>query len=400
VSQGEIMNVAIVLVLVSFLFLILLLLGYPITIYILSRMVSKKTCKEDIAPTVTLVIPCYNENHVIREKIENTRLIDYPRNSLEIVVVDSASTDGTGKTLREISNQYDIKLIEQTKREGKAAAINVALRKVTSEIVVLTDADAFLGRDVIRKMVRNFADPTVGAVVARYKMEGSSLLSKLVSLLFSIFREKVRHYESNIDSASFFTGELLAYRRVLVEAIDENAVADDQFILLKIRQKGYRCVTEPASEVLEYIPDQARQTFQHRRRTMYGTLYVSAMFKDLLFRRKYGFFGCYIFPMSIARIVLLPVACFFFEISLLYLLASVSMNFLVVVAIILLCLLVLSFAFRRNAIPSIFSVLILQTAMILGIVDFLTGNPKHRVWSKLKKSHSTRSPKLKNVARN
>lgn len=391
------MNLAIFLVFVSFLFLVLLLLGYPITIYILSRMFPKKTCKRDIAPTVTVMIPCYNENYVIREKIENTWFMDYPRNSLEIVVVDSASTDGTGKILREISNQYDIRIVEQTEREGKAAAVNMALRKATGEIVVLTDADAFLGKDAIKKIVRNFADPTVGAVVARYKMQGSNLLSKVVSLLFSLFREKIRHYESIVDSASFFTGELLAYRRDLVEAIDEDAVADDQFILLKIRQKGYRCVTEPATKVLEYIPKQSLQTFQHRRRTMYGTLRVSAKFKDLLFRRKYGFFGCYIFPMSIARIVLLPVACFFFEISLLCLLASISMDVLAVATVMLLSLLALLFVFRRDAIPPIFSVLILQIAMALGIIDFLAGNPTYRAWPKLKRSHATRSRNLKNV---
>lgn len=382
------MNVAMFLLLVSFLFLFLVLLGYPFTIYILSRVIQRNLSKRNITPTVTLIIPCYNENYIIREKIENTLSMDYPRNKLQIVIVDSASTDGTSETLKRVSEKYDIEILKETRRKGKATSMNTALKRATGELVFLTDADALLERDAIKKMVRPFADPTVGAVVAKYKMQSRNPLSKVVSLLFYLFREKVRHYESLIDSASFFTGELLAFRRHLIRAIDEEAVADDQFILLEIRQKGYRCVTEPTSEVVEHIPTGALQTFQHRRRTTYGTLRVSTMFKNLLFRRRYGLFGCYIFPVSIARIILLPFACFFVEISLLYLLLSISTSTIIVFAVVSLCSLVLLFAFRRDTIAVIFSVLILQTAMVLGVVDFLIGNQKHRVWPKLKENRS------------
>lgn len=380
------MTIALILFSLSVLFLCIVLVGYPALVFLLAIILPRKVDERNFSPRATIIIPCYNEYEVIKRKIENTWSLDFPQNQLEVIVIDSASDDGTSEMLDEISGKYPIKVLRQSQRKGKASAINEALKEASGEIIFLTDADALLDRDAITTLVRNFADPSVGAVVARYKMSGKSMLSKFVSVLFSFFREKIRHYESIVDSSSYFTGEFLAFRKNLIEKIDEDAIADDQFILLDIRRKGYRCVTEPDIVVSEYVPFQTTGTLEHRRRTMYGTLHVSAKYKDLLFRKKYGLFGCFIFPMSLARIILLPLACFLAETTFLYLLISTSVSVFLASLLAFVIVLLALVTFKREAIAAMFSIPILQVAMVLGTIDFLVGNSRYEVWTKLKKS--------------
>ena len=369
--------------------LVLLLFGYPLTIYVLSKFVPKDLHKADITPSVTLIIPCYNENHIIREKIQNSLTMKYPRSKLEIIVVDSASTDGTTETVRSFSDK--IELIEQPERVGKATAINEAIKKATGEIVVLTDADAFVDENAVKNLIKNFADPCVGAVVGRYEMHGSNKISTSMASFFSIFKERIRYYESIIDSASYYTGELLAYRRDLIDFIDSDIVSDDQFILLKIREKGYRCIAEPASIVSENIVTSIGDHIRNRRRTTFGTLQVSARFKGILFNPRYSAFGYLIYPMYLARILFFPILCFLVELCLLLLLptyiknASKIMLLIVVIAAFFLFIIESLSSDKMGIIQGLFCILILQVSIILGILDFALGRHEYSSWPKLSK---------------
>lgn len=390
------MNVIAWILALSSFFLIILFLGYPAVVFLFSKLLSRHSRKRNITPTITLIIPCYNENHVIRHKIKNTLLLDYPRHGLEIIAIDSGSTDGTTETLRAICRQRSVKLIAELQRSGKAQAINRGLQKARGEIVILTDADAFLKKDAIKNLVRNFADPTVGAVVGKYKMQGKSLISRAISFLFSLFKDKVRHYESELDSASYFTGELLAFRRQLVESIDPEVIADDQFILLEVRRKGYRCLTEPASEVTECIVDSLRDHIRHRRRTTYGTLQVTSKFKSMLFNPGYGIFGCFIYPMYLIRILFFPIMCLLLEVSFLLLILTLVLEmtrgvFLILsVGLGMLFLTTTLFLKRGSVLKSLSCVFVLQIAVALGIIDFLTGKRKQCLWPKLSKTRTNR----------
>jgi len=119
-------------------------------------------------PTISLVIPTYNEAGVIGRKLENVFKLDYPRERLRVVVVDSASTDQTREIVdlfaKEHVGQIELELIEEAVRRGKSHAINEALNGTASEIFVLTDADVIFAADSLRKLVKNFGEPQVGAV--------------------------------------------------------------------------------------------------------------------------------------------------------------------------------------------------------------------------------------------
>ena len=113
-----------------------------------------------LVPTVSLVIPTYNEASVIRQKLENVLQLDYPRDKLEVLVVDSASSDETRSIVNRFAEEHrraiNLALIGQPVRRGKGEAINEALRSIRSEMLVLTDADVSFPSDSLLKLVQNF----------------------------------------------------------------------------------------------------------------------------------------------------------------------------------------------------------------------------------------------------
>ncbi|MEM4750977.1 MAG: glycosyltransferase, partial [Desulfurococcaceae archaeon] len=122
---------------------------------------------ENYKPKVTVIIPTYNEAKFIKKKLDNIYEQDYPKELMEIIVVDSASTDGTPRLVEEWAREHpevSIRLLEEPIRRGMNPALNYALKHLPSdtEIVVFTDADSFWPSRALKEIVKYFADPVVG----------------------------------------------------------------------------------------------------------------------------------------------------------------------------------------------------------------------------------------------
>ena len=138
-------------------------IGYPFLITLIASF-RKDSMNESIyLPTLTLLIAAYNEEKIITEKLENSLSLDYPRNHLQIIVADDGSTDETANIVRSFYNR-GVQLISYPQRRGKLSAINNAMQKVHSEIVLFSDADNFYQLDAVREIVKPFSNSTVGAV--------------------------------------------------------------------------------------------------------------------------------------------------------------------------------------------------------------------------------------------
>ena len=124
----------------------------------------------DETPRVSLVISAYNEDSVIRAKLENTLALDYPEDRLEIVVVSDASTDDTDDIVKGFAPR--VRLERQRHRLGKTAGLNQVLPTLTGDIVVFSDANAMYQPDAVRMLVRNFGDPAVGCVTGESRYVG------------------------------------------------------------------------------------------------------------------------------------------------------------------------------------------------------------------------------------
>jgi len=173
-------------------------------------------------PKVAIIVPTYNEAELIERKLDNLYQQDYPKGKVEVIVVDSASDDGTPDLVRRWAREHPelkLTLLEEPVRRGMVPALNYALNYVSrdSEIVVFTDADSFWEPSTLKHVVKYFADPSVGTVTTCIApLEGRD---GHLEATYRDYFNVVRVGESKIHSTPVHNGALVAFRRELLERI-------------------------------------------------------------------------------------------------------------------------------------------------------------------------------------
>lgn len=230
-------------------------LGYGLLLYplvVLKRKRNKSTYVEfaGYAPAVSLVIPCYNEAHILREKILNCLQLDYPDGLLKTYFI----TDGSTDNFREVLEDYpDIILLHEDKRGGKTAAENRAMKFIDTSVVVFSDANTSLNRQAIRNIVRHFEDPKVGCVSGekRVRVEEKDSASSAGEGIYWKYESFLKRLDSEFHSAVGAAGELVAFRTDLYEVLPEDTILDDFMQSMLIASKGYKIVYEPDAYAME-----------------------------------------------------------------------------------------------------------------------------------------------------
>jgi len=220
-------------------------------------------------PKVTVIIPTYNESKLIKEKLNNIYEQDYPKELIEIVVVDSASTDGTPKLVEEWDSRHkdvELKLVVENERRGKAFALNNALRYASGEVVVIADADALWPRDALTKAVKWLSNPLVGAVSCLKKPLSSGTTG--IEAGYREYYNVLRVAESKAYSTPIFHGELAAFKKDLLEKVGgfpTDVGADDSHTATKIALIGFRAIIPDDLWVEEMVPNEKYFSWRVRR---------------------------------------------------------------------------------------------------------------------------------------
>ena len=245
-------------------------IGYPLALALLRLIARKPVTKRDMEPTVCLFVAAHNEEEVIDAKLRNALALDYPEDRLEIVVASDGSRDGTNDIVRRFAPR--VRLLEFRPRRGKAAAINEGLRSVSSEIVVLSDANTFLERTAVRELVRSFADPQVGAASGDVALVGERAALGRSEDIYYRYELWIHHAESDIGSMVGADGALYAVRRELFAPPPPDTILDDMAIPMAIARAGRRVVFEPAARAYEQGSETAREEFSRKTRVIAGAM--------------------------------------------------------------------------------------------------------------------------------
>ena len=218
--------------------------GYPLLLVLIKKMRGEKPVRRaGIEPEVTLIISAYNEEHVIVKKLDNSLALDYPRDKLEIMVISDCSSDGTDRVVESYRDR-GVKLLRMPRRGGKTVGLNAAIPQARGEIVIFSDANAMYDRAVIRKMVRNFADPEVGVVTgeSRYEVDEDDKSTDSENLYWR-YELALKRLESGLGSLVGGDGAIYAIRRKLYVPLQPSDLSD--FVNpLQIVAQGYRNVYE------------------------------------------------------------------------------------------------------------------------------------------------------------
>ncbi|MDY6866131.1 MAG: glycosyltransferase [Halobacteriota archaeon] len=195
-------------------FEVLLFSSYTVITYLYSRR-NNQLPKTEKLPSITLIIPMFNEEKVIQEKIENTAKLDYPEEKLNVILLDDHSTDDSKNiSIRVIEEEsLNAKVIESKGEKGKARALNWLFPSLETDITVISDADALLKENSLLQISRNFTDPEVGGVTGKIVIASDrERISKSQEDSYRFFFDIWRLGESNIQSVSICNGPLMGFR--------------------------------------------------------------------------------------------------------------------------------------------------------------------------------------------
>ncbi len=269
----------------SVLFILFAYLGYPLTLLVLSVVREKSVRRSGITPSVAIIIAAYNEETQIEAKLENTLLMEYPRDRLQIIVVSDGSTDGTNDIVRGYAKR-GVELVQTDGRVGKERAQQQGLSHARGEVIVFTDVATMSDPHCLKNIVRSFADETVGCVSSEDRVikEAGKIGGEGAYVRYEMW---LRSLESRIGSIVGLSGSLFAVRSLLCRDFPGELQSDFRTVLVCIRE-GLRGVSDP-SVVGFYrdVPDESDE-FDRKVRTMVRALTVFSRNIDLLAVWRYG----------------------------------------------------------------------------------------------------------------
>lgn len=275
--------------------------GYGLLVILLARLRGRPERFEEVAPlSATLLISAHNEFQNITGKLQNALSLETGPHDLGILVVSDGSTDGTAAAAARFADQ-GVQTIEIKEHVGKIAALNRAMVRITSDVVIFSDANSMIAKDAIVRMLRNFSAPGVGGVcgsigVPRRKRgwlgQGEALYWR--------YDHALKVSESALSGAVSAQGSLYAIRRELLSPLPP-AVADDLLNSLRVVAQGKRLVFEPEATVVEVVSESARSEFRRRARSTERGWRGLMLMSELLNPFKYGFYSVQLFSHKVLR---------------------------------------------------------------------------------------------------
>jgi cellulose synthase/poly-beta-1,6-N-acetylglucosamine synthase-like glycosyltransferase len=277
-------------------------LGYPLAIFLLSRLFPRPIRKDDFWPSVSIIIAAYNEERDLRSKLDNMLSLDYPKDKLEIVVASDCSSDDTDEIVRSYANRGVI-LHRQETRQGKTRAQQQAVKISTGEILVFSDATTIFELDAVSKIVRSFADPEVGCVAGRltYVDRTSTAVGKGCRSYWG-YEKFLKACESRLGSLIGVSGCLYAVRRIC-QARLANQMIDDFVIATEIRLQGLRTVYEPEAISTEDTNNKGQDELRMRIRVISQTIRALNRYREIFSLAKHGMFAFQMFSHKVLRYV-------------------------------------------------------------------------------------------------
>ena len=263
-------------------------IGYGILLYIIIRLKRLFVGKSHEAvlpadeelPTMTLMICSYNEKDVVKEKMENTLALDYPKDKFRIMWVTDGSNDRTNELL---AAYPEVDIVFSPERRGKTAALKHGLRELKTRYVAFTDANTMINAGALREIARLFIDPTVGCLSGEKRVaarkagemaaEGANdTMAAEGESLYWRYESTLKRWDSELYSAMGAAGELYAIDPKLCREVPDEALLDDFMLSMYVVQAGKRIAYTADAYAMEYGSANIYEESKRKRRIAAGGL--------------------------------------------------------------------------------------------------------------------------------
>ena len=278
-------------------------------VFLLISFFEKKPSKKDSSlparyPRVSMLVPCFNEEKTLAGTIDSLLAMEYPKDKLEIVVIDDGSRDRTAAIARGYAQKYPTRVsFLQKQNGGKYTALNLGIERSRGEIIGCLDADSFAAPDALLEMIKRFeSDPLIMAITPAMKVYRPKRMLELmqaVEYTFGIFYKKMF---DNLAAINVLPGPFSMYKREVFEKIGVFRHAhntEDMEIAFRMHANRLRIVNAHTAIVYTTVPRTVRSLLRQRVRWSQGFLQNARDYRHLLFNRRFGNFGMLVLPFGL-----------------------------------------------------------------------------------------------------
>jgi cellulose synthase/poly-beta-1,6-N-acetylglucosamine synthase-like glycosyltransferase len=354
-------------------------IGYPLLLKVIAAIAPKRQAAAGcFLPAVSVILSVYNEEKVIREKIENFLAIDYPAELLELVIVSDLCTDRTEDCICAFNNPR-IKLLRNQQRSGKTLNLNRAVTVANGEILVFTDANSMFAADAVQRLTAHFADSRVGLVSGRSVYLDANNRNEQLGGAYRRYEETIKEAESAVTSIVGADGAIYALRASLYEPLRSEQIND--FIhTIQTVIKGYAAISDQKAICTEVVEECYAQELHRQTRIMAQSwlIYLSQAGK-LLAAGKLLYFWA-LTSHKLLRWLTIPLLLILIAANSLLLSSGLLYQCLFAGQLLFIMLALLGIKLKSGLPRVPYMFLLLHIAAVLGLCKYLTGN-FYTTWS-------------------
>lgn len=265
---------------------------------------------EQSLPAVTFVVCAFNEEDWIRQKIENSLALDYPKDLIRFCFVTDGSDDQTEWIVQSFPYPSNVQwqLMHLPERRGKIAAFQRAMSQIQTPVVVSTDANTFVNREAVLHLVRHFNDPQVGAVAGekRISMAEKDDASSAGEGIYWKYESLLKKWDAELWTVVGAAGELFAIRTDCYEPVPSDTLVEDFYMTMRIAQRGWRVAYAPDAWAAESSSASVAEEMKRKVRIAAGGLQAIVRLAPLLNPFRYGILSFQYISHRVLRWTLAP----------------------------------------------------------------------------------------------
>lgn len=256
-------------------------------------------------PIVTIIVPVWNEERTLAGTVRSLLALDYPKDKLDIIIVDDGSTDGTRQIANTFKGHAQVRVFHK-ENGGKHTAVNLGISRAKGELIGCLDADSFVDRNALLEIVRCFEDERIMSVTPAIRVHTpGNILQKVqrVEYNMGIFLRKMF---GSMNAIHVTPGPFSIFRKKVFDDLGEYRRAhntEDMEMALRMHKNHYPIANAYTAYVYTVTPRTVKGLYKQRLRWVYGFLANVIDYRTMVFNKKYGNVGVFTLPAAIISII-------------------------------------------------------------------------------------------------
>lgn len=256
-------------------------------------------------PGVTIIVPCYNEEKTIGGTIDSLLSLDYPKEKLQLFIVDDGSKDNTWQVMQEFTKHPNVSIFHKS-NGGKHTAINFGLEKTTTEFVGCLDSDSFVDDQALKRIITYFDDKSTMAVAPSILVDSPKNIlqgAQKAEYDMAVYNKKMLAFLGGIHVAP---GPFSIFRKRVFDELGPYRKAhntEDQEIALRMQEHHYKIEHCPDAYVYTIAPNSVKKLYRQRQRWIYGFIRNAMDYRRILFRKKFGTVAFFTIPSGVISVI-------------------------------------------------------------------------------------------------